>query len=172
MKTLVASTLLAATTAASALELKGLKVGQPVDCPIIKAMETRSGTFYNGCVNGVPSFATEVQFLNVKTLMMVGQSPERVLTFVSMSGIDFETALDALTLKFGAPKLERSVIQNRMGASFDQVEATWTDGDERMVLSKHGGSIGRTSLIYLGKEAVAEGQRVRAEKAKAAASSL
>lgn len=175
-KTFVAALALVSTCSVNALEIKGLKIGQPVDCASIKALETRSGTFSDACNNGRPSWYTETEFLNGKAMLRLTQSPDRVLLSVAVGesvGFNFEEALDALTVKFGAPTLiDKSVIQNRMGASFDQIEATWVDGDETLVLRKHGASIGRPYLLYSGKKAAEEAKWERAEKAKKAAGNL
>jgi hypothetical protein len=177
MKTLI--TILAfalACSSAFALDIKGLKVDQPVDCVAIKAMEMRSGTFADTCTAGGSPWYTETQFLNGKAMMRLSQSPEKALLSVAIGdygSFNFNDALDALTVKFGPPtSLEKSTIQNRMGASFDQIEATWVDGDEKIVLSKHGTTINRPFLMYYGKKAGENLERERAEKAKKAAGNL
>lgn len=177
MKTLVTGLVFASVCLSTfALEIKGLKVDQPVDCVAIKALETRSGTFFDACTAGRSSWYTEVQFLNGKALLHLSQSQDKVLLSVTISELgsfNFADVLDALTVKFGSPtSLEKSVIQNRMGASFDQIETRWVDGDEKIVLTKHGATIGRSSLLYFGKEAGEEMKRERVEKAKKAAGNL
>lgn len=177
VKHAVVALVLAVTSgAAVCLDIKGLKVDKPVNCEAVKALETRTGTFLDACNNGRAEWYTETDFLNGKAMLRLTQSLDRTLLSVSVGesgSFNFETALDALTIKFGAPQSsEKSSIQNRMGASFEQMEAIWVDDDERIVLRKHGTSIGRPSLIYFGKRAAEEVNKERAEKAKKAAGSI
>ena len=169
----IALVLSTASGAAVSLDLKGLKVDQPVDCVAIKALETRKGTFSDACNNGRSEWYTETEFLDGKVMLRLTQSSDRTLLSVSVgetSSFNFDAALDALVSKFGAPKsAEKSAIQNRMGASFEQIEAIWIDGNERIVLRRHGVSIGQPSLIYFGKRAAVEVDKERIERSKKAA---
>lgn len=49
----------------------------------------------------------------------------------------FDRVLAGLTGKFGKPKLQRSVVQNRMGAKFEQVTASWSRKDGLILASKY-----------------------------------
>lgn len=144
---------------ATALDIKGLEVDKPVDCEQINALEIRSGKFAQSCENGMDSWYKEISFLSGKASMQLSQSPERTLLSVLLSNFNFNEALDALTLKWGTPHIEKSIIQNRAGASFDQVEATWLDGKKRLILTKHGSRIDKPSLILIGEEAIKAQQK-------------
>jgi len=172
----VALALAATSGLAASLDIKGLKVDQAVDCVAIKALETRTGTFSDACNNGRTEWYTETDFLNGKAMLRLTQSADRTLLSVSVgeaSSFDFEVAMDALTIKFGTPlSTTKSSIQNRMGASFEQMEAIWIDGDQRIILRRHGTSIGRPSLIYFGKRAGDDVNNERSERAKKAAGNI
>lgn len=161
---------------AQCLELKGLRVDQQVDCAAVKVLETRTGTFSDACNNGRPEWYVETNFLSGKAMLRLTQSADRTLLTISIgevSTFNFEEALDALTVKFSSPQsVVKSTIQNRMGASFDQVEAIWIEGDEKLVLRKHGASIGRPWLMYMGKRAGEEANKQRVDRAKTAAGNI
>jgi hypothetical protein len=161
---------------ANALDIKGLKVDQPVDCAAIMALETRSGTFSDACGTGQPYWYTETIFLNGRTMLRLAQSQDRILTSVTVGAtgtFNFNEVLDALTLKYGQPtSIVSSVVRNRMGANFDQTIAKWADGPETITLSRHGLAIGKPLLVYTGQRAGEEAKRERAEKAQKAASNL
>lgn len=148
-----------------ALDIKGLEVDKPVDCVFIKSLETRSGTFYPACEEGKERWFVEVSFLSGKTQLMIKQSPDKILESIYTSGFDFNEGLNSLTVKFGEPKIRKSVIQNRMGATFDQIEAIWVEGKTVLSLLKHSSTIGKASLMLTGEKAVSEFEKSIKEKA-------
>lgn len=158
--------LLLAPSPAMALDIKGLEVDKPVNCAQINALEIRSGSFAPACENGLDRWYKEVSFLGGKASMTLMQSPERILLRVLVLGFKFDEALDALTLKWGAPHIETSVIQNRAGASFEQVEAIWNDGSITLRLERHGSRIDNPTLSLIGAEAIKAMRKESAEKAR------
>ena len=157
--------LLLAATPARALDIKGLEVDKPVNCAQINALEIRQGTLAPSCENGMERWFKEISFLSGKANMSLMQSPERVLLHVLVINFKFDEALDALTLKWGKPRIETSVIQNRAGASFDQVEATWTDGEITLRLRRHGNRIDNPTLSLIGAEAIKHRRKQSVDKA-------
>ncbi|MFK4705990.1 hypothetical protein ABIC83_002829 [Roseateles asaccharophilus] len=177
MKKLISTALLVlASFSAAALDIKGLKVDKPVDCEAIKKLETRSGDFFEACKKGNARWYIQADFLNGKALLRLMQSPDRMLTTVAVGdfgGFSFDEALDALKVKFGPPtSFQSSWISNRMGAQFQQMEATWVDGAERLVLTRHGAEIDKPSLVYTGARAAEQSKRERDEQAKKAAGNI
>lgn len=168
--------LVIASFSAAALDIKGLKVDKPVDCDAIKKLETRSGDFFEACKKGSATWYVQADFLTAKALVRLMQSPDRTLTTVAVGdfgGFDFDEALNALKVKFGPPtSFQNSWISNRMGVQFQQMEATWIDGAERLVLTKHGDKIDKPSLIYTGAKATEEAKRERDEQAKKSAANI
>lgn len=144
--------LLCIASQAAALDIKGIQVDQPADCAFIQGLETRRGTFAQACENKKSIWLTEISFLQGSATMLVHQSAEGIVLAVQVLKFDFSDALDALTLKYGPPKLKRSTVQNRMGASFDQLEATWKDGDRTLYLQRHGSTVDAPVIFLTGKQ--------------------
>jgi hypothetical protein len=71
----------------------------------------------------------------------------------------------ALSEKYGSPAIEKSTVQNRMGATFDQEEHTWKDGDDRLVARKRGSKLDLMEVTLSSESAT----RQDAEEAKARA---
>lgn len=131
----------------------------------------------DACNSGREQWFVEVEIIAGKSLMMLTQSPERVLVSVSFSGgtksFSYQDAVGALAAKYGpATEGKDSIITNRMNASFEQQVSTWVDGDQKIQVSKHGGTIGTPTILYFGKQAIEDSARKSAEKAKKAAGNL
>lgn len=65
----------------------------------------------------------------------------------------YESVLDAMQSKYGKPVVNRTKIQNRMGAIFDNAVATWRNGDV-IVYSKYTNKLDEpSSLEFFSEEA-------------------
>lgn len=157
---------------AHALDIKGIEVDKPTDCATIKALEIRQGRFFEACETGKNTWMHEVSFLSGKATMFFTQSVDRILLSTHVVGFKFEEALDALTIKYGPPKLEESVVQNRMGAQFKQVEATWEKGPIALILRRHSSRLNEPSLTLLGEQAMKEQELKRQERAQKGAGNI
>lgn len=138
------------------LEIKGIEVDKPANCAHIAGLEQRKGTFLDSCNAKRKSWFTRISFLDGQTDMWVTQSLDGIVLTVALSGFDFDLAFTSLTSKFGKPEILNSTIQNRMGAKFDQIDATWRDGEKLLQLSKHGTEIGKSFLVLKGSESTKE----------------
>jgi hypothetical protein len=165
MRTFIALLVLVASPV-FAFDIKGLEVDKPVDCEKINAMEYRLYSRSTACQNGEEVWMVRASFLSGEADMFMHQSRDRNLLMISVSNFDFKEALDALTLKWGPPKIEKSIIQNRAGASFEQIEAQWKSGKELLKLSKHGRRIDEANLRLTGEEAIKAFKKEGDEKAK------
>lgn len=120
----------------------------------------------------VPSLATmggaPVRSIDVKFIR--GQV---ATVHVRMENVRFGSVLAGLNEKFGEPaKVENSSIQNRAGASFDQVEATWKGSSAELTLRKRAGSIDVMSMDLAGTEFAADLEAQKKDRAKASAKDL
>ena len=95
------------------------------------------------------------------------------MVLISISPQNFNDLLDALSLKYGKPhKLNHTIIQNRMGATFDDSEAKWIGNSANITLKKYSGSIDR-GYVSLASHAYVEASiKERSEKRGKAASDL
>ncbi len=155
-----------------ALDIKGVQVDQPVDCNYVNSLEVRQGMTMKPCENRRPVFQTNVSFLSGTVPMMVHQSEEGVVLAVQVIRFNFQEALDALTVKYGQPKIDRSAIQNRAGSSFEQIEATWQQAGQTLHMQKHGVRIDEPVIFLSGRVFVAHEEAQRKAKAAAGAKNL
>ncbi len=151
---------------AQALDIRGVTVDEPVNCQYIRSLDVRTGTYAQSCENGVARWFTEISFLNGRSGLSVSQSSKGIALTVSVSSFNYRLAVDAFTEKYGPPAVERSIIQNRAGASFDQEVSTWREGDKMLRISLHGTRIGEPSLILIGRAAIVNAEEVRRETLK------
>lgn len=157
---------------AHALDIKGIRVDAPADCAAIRALEVRQGNFFQSCESGRETWMHRISFLSGQSTLFVRQSIDKVVLSLSVTEFDFHEALDALTIKYGKPTIENSVIQNRMGASFEQTKAHWVQGQLVLSLSKHGSKIDSPMLMLTGEQAVKESQLRRQERATKGAGNI
>jgi len=165
---------LALPSLAAPLEIKGFQVDAPVDCAKINEVGAEVGPSPKplSCESGKPFWSISGPFLDGHSVITFVQSQDRVLLSVGVSRIKFDDTLNALTVKYGPPTVKNSVIQNRMGASFDQVEATWRDGASLLTLLKHGSTIDNPVLRLTGAELVKDVAKRNQEKAQKGAGNL
>jgi hypothetical protein len=165
---LIAATVSLAAFAVQALDIKGIRVDEPIQCDRISSLETRLGTLAPACKNKLDSFFTEVSFMWGKATLVTTQSRGLVTSVTLLpgsprkNGFHFEDTLHSMTAVWGRPELEYKTVRNPAGTEYEQVIASWFDGSQRMVLEKHSGRIGVPSLSLIG----AEWQKVRAADAK------
>lgn len=83
---------------------------------------------------------------------------------VNLASDDFERVVAALTERWGKPESEKnSVVQNRMGATFDQIETTWKSEGSVLVAKKRRGKVDEMGLYLSTEKFIAEGSRERRE---------
>jgi len=139
-------------SAFAGLNIKGIEVDKKADCAYIKSLEIRKGTFAESCKNMMPTWYHEISFLDSKAEIAISQNTSGIITYVAVYKFNFEMALNSLENKFGKSKITKSIIQNRFGAEFEQVEATWRDGNIILSLKKHGGKVDEPVLVLYGHE--------------------
>lgn len=82
----------------------------------------------------------------------------------------FESLAEAMTQRFGKPDFDQSeIVQNRMGASFDQRGVSWMRGDVSLRLKKRSNKIDEGSVFFVSRQYIEESaaERKAATKAKA-----
>ena len=159
------SALCLASAQVYALEIKGIAVSEKADCERIRSMDLRPGLFAKSCENREPMWVLEVEFLSGRATLGVKQSKDGIVSTVLVSRFNFEEALEALTLKYGSPKMVVSTIQNRLGAKFEQQTATWDDEKSILSLERHGSKIGEPVLMLMSRQSIEDGAKNRAKSA-------
>lgn len=154
----IVTILLACTSSAQAagpipndapLELRGVTVDELPDCQALKALELRPGILPLCQSTSLQSYA-EWRFLGRTSQVLISRNSQRVLTSIIVEGFDFETAMTAFTDKFGAPSIERSVVQNGFGARYGQLIAIWQRGQKRLEIRRHGTSPNAPIIMLTG----------------------
>lgn len=169
---LLALALVLAGAHAAEFEIKGIKVDVPADCVQVKALEVRPALAIEECQPGRALSRADISFLDGTSSLFIKQTGEGIVAAVAVRRFDFDAALDALTVKFGAPSIERSTIQNRMGATFTQEVATWKQGKQVLQLTRHASKLDEPSLMLTGEAALKDAAEQRSRKATDGARNL
>jgi len=116
-----------------------------------------------------------IQFGNVESADLGYQLRDDIVSYISVSFEEhkFTGVAEALKVKFGAPVTEETtVVQNRMGAKFENLTLSWTNGDVTLRAAQRLRDI-TTSTVSLMYQSTSDAEvRLRKEKADAAAKKL
>lgn len=148
-------------SAFAGLNIKGIEIDKKADCLHIKSLDVRVGTFYESCKNLKSTWYHEISFLESKAEMNITQNSSGIVTSVAVYKFNFDKALNSFENKLGKPKITKSVIQNRFGAEFEQIEATWHDGNIILSLKKHSGKVNESVLILYGQEFIRNDKKLK-----------
>ncbi len=98
-------------------------------------------------------------YANVETLGSTAYFDDNKLSMVGVTipSAGFDDVVLALSDKYGKPRsVKRSKIQNRMGASFDQLETEWAPNKETIILARrYVGTVESSSILLATKRALA-----------------
>jgi hypothetical protein len=138
---------------AAAYDFKGISIGQTATpAQITEKLGVKCDEGHKGLqvCNGMVTIAREDVMMNLVI------SPQGIVQRInlSLSPDAFDTVAQLLIEKFGPTTTSnRSKVQNRMGAKFDQVELFWEDKNGNQVLySRYAGMIDQSSLSFTTKE--------------------
>ena len=143
------------TPLAFAYDFKGIAIGEPATPDLVQEkLGVECGLGGSGrdmqICNGDVTIAGESAYMNLVI------SPLGVVQRIhlSLSPDAFDIVAPLLVEKFGPPSsTDRSEIQNRMGAKFDQVIYLWEDKHENQILySRYSGSVDTSSLNFSTEE--------------------
>ncbi len=96
--------------------------------------------------NGSTTIAEEPAWLN----LVIGANGIVQRIYLTLAPDAFETVAPLLTEKFGRPaSIQRSVVQNRMGAKFDQLVYSWRrSGGLELTYQRYAGNLDTSSLYF------------------------
>jgi len=162
---------LSATAQQVPFELKGLRIGMPSAeakalfptsmCPPIGGAMV--------CSVGTVSFGDATS----ARLSYVLLDNNVIDIYISLNETEFNGVVDALKSKFGMPsREENSIIQNRMGAKFENVTLSWTNGDISLTAERRNTSVDKSKVDMFSKSALVEWNRRRKESSSASANKL
>lgn len=156
MRQLVAALLCAATPALASppWQIKGIEVDKPVNCPYIVSLDVRPEPMVQFPCRSGHSYIVDVSFLDGRASLMISEWNGIVSSVLATpvdhdNGLRLDAALDALTVKYGQPKVRRPKIRNRAGADFEQVTARWERGGLALELMRHSTYIDWPSLMLV-----------------------
>lgn len=139
------------------IEIKGLKVGMDhKDFMQAMSESDASGGF---TIGGVP-------LTNYKKQPYVEFVDDKVATlYFKFDSVNFDSVFEAVKSKYPSTRCEKSEIQNRMGASFQQTECQLSSITGLMTLSRYSGSISDGS-IYMASRSKLDSSAKESEKKK------
>jgi hypothetical protein len=80
---------------------------------------------------------------------------------------DYERVMAAAAERFGKPQnVQRSEIQNRLGAKFEQITTLWSEMGRSLIASRYSGDLDSSSLMLMSKQFHEESKRAGADRAK------
>lgn len=114
-------------------------------------------------LGSIPSLDTLAGADAIGWMLVVKNGAVNTLS-VRMAARDFDRVTAAMQERWGNPsKREESVIQNRMGATFDQVHTEWRVAGSVLVAKKRGGQVDEMSIYLSTEDRINEGARERRE---------
>lgn len=150
---------IAVVTSSHALEIKGIEIDKPTDCSHVGDISNYDS--WQACKGDAPNFVVHTSFLDRKVNILVTRADQKVVTSLYLEGFDFAMAESAFTEKYGRPKATNSVLQNAMGAKFQQRELLWENGNAVLIVRRHGPKVGTATAQLISKQGLAELQRKR-----------
>jgi hypothetical protein len=150
MKKLLLCIAITLTTSANALDIKGIKADAPIDCQAMNKAGTPLIQGTDFCNHASTLYMVDAPFLSGIAKMTVSTNADKVVESVHVFNFSYSEATAALTEKFGTPTIMTSVIQNGVGAKFDQEIREWAKGSVTMRLQRHGSKINEPRLTLTG----------------------
>lgn len=138
---------------AAALDFKGIVLDQPATPQLI------ADKLHVKCGEGTPGMQVCNGFVTVGGVgaqlnLVIGVSGKVQRIALDFDADDFAAVESAMIQKFGAPEsAETSVVQNRMGARFDQTVDRWGTAPEPAArLARYSAVVTRGSLVFRSEE--------------------
>lgn len=171
--------------AQSALDVKGVALGATrahveagLTHPTCEPGDPAEGPVTTWCRN---SFAVGGDF-NTSPDSFAGQPASIVyhlvgdkvgeITVAGLRADNYTAVLDALTAKYGAPKITHPSVKTRGGATFENTVATWTRGTDEIVYDRYGRTMEVSWLRFTSGAFSQEQKRWQAARASRAASDM
>lgn len=122
--------------------------------------------------SGIPALHTLAD-VKVQTWTLMLKDGVVHTVAVSFAADDFDRVEGALIERWGKP-VERKIgeVKNRMGASFDQVQATWNREGSLLRAAKRGGKVDESRIYLTTARGIQERDQARKESAKAGAQDM
>lgn len=148
------------------LEIKGLKIGELIDCTTLNDVDVRKGNFAGrstpqGCwskEDKIKSAVVMISFLDHENQMMIyGVRPDGILAFLTLTSEpeydwqelpwNYNDAVVAFTKKYGEPtNVINSFGQNSFGAQFPQKKTVWKQGTQQLYVGESLSRVGEVSV--------------------------
>ncbi len=148
------------------LEIKGLKVGERIDCTKLNDIDIREGTFYGrstpqGCWpkdDEIKSAIVKISFLGYEDQTLIyGVRPDGIMAFLTMTsepkydwqGLpwDYDDAVAAFTKKYGKPTdIVNLVGENAYGSKFPQKKTIWRRGSQELYVGESLSRVGEVTV--------------------------
>jgi len=157
------------------LDFKGLALG--TDISTIKSKSKFS------CRDSQAPMADQICHLNfdenetiagvpVELLILIFFSNKLETISVTFNSESFFKVVAALKEKYGPGEVRSEVVQNRMGASFENKIYSWRRGEAAIIARRYSGKIDRSTVNYVSDFALETSERRRSSTAKENADDL
>ena len=136
------------TFPAFAFDFKGIELGKPSDPSTIyyelRARCSKGVNDYQVC-NGDVTIAGVSGVMN----LLMDQTGVVIRISINFDSENFDTILPEVLKKFGNGKRSATMVQNKMGAKFENITYTWKKaGGLDLVLTKYAGNLERSNLYF------------------------
>ncbi len=147
------------------LKIKGIMPGMTIEqieevvpgfaekCAILRATKADEICTYRAATNRMfePAHLIPIEtFADITPISWSFFGSEGVVKSLSvaLSTNNFLSVADALSAKYGKPKITNLPVHNKMGAKFENTKLSWTRGTQTLFLERYGLDL-ETSLVLL-----------------------
>lgn len=144
---------------AAAFDFKGLHIGSNTSAAQVYQYLGINCDRHNAGEEFICSGYTTIA--DVKSFILVRVGADSICKVISLTfdAEEFSKVESSLIHKFGKPKSENSIVQNKMGASFNQTRHLWKKDGNELIAEKFGNTIDRSYVGFLSKSALAEAEK-------------
>lgn len=122
--------------------------------------------------SGIPALHTFAD-VNVGSWVLMFKGGVVHTVMVSFGAGDYDRIEEALSERWGKPVSRKAgTVKNRMGAEFDQIEATWTRDGSVLRAAKRGSKVDEGSLMLTTSRSMQSRDQERKDAAKKAAKDM
>lgn len=162
--------LIAATSAAD-LEFKGTKIGQAFTETDRFSCENRKTSMGDAVCHLPYGHADSIAGQHADVVVYLLQAKVSAI-YLKFSSDGYDAVKDALSAKYGAGKSKKTILQNGLGAVFENETTLWTRPDGILGAERYTGSVSSGSVIMQSIESLDTSRARRQEQEKQNANDL
>lgn len=182
MKNLTRSILLglsiATGTLASAQDIKGVALGMDAGEAFAKINATQQCSEWvkqGRCImiaSGLPDSMTTLAGTSIDGFVITVDGGKVASITVMFNSENYHHIHDAYAAKYKAMRCAKEIVQNRMGASFDNEKCDWKDGGANWSLRQRTSNLLRGAIYLVSSDGMEAAERAQQQKQEAAQKDL